>query len=156
VILISVDPGVRHAGIAIFAAGVLTTAFLVKEPSAINWASVCEVAYSAVYDAGVTNTKDIEGVVEIPQAYRGSPVPPGTLIDLAAAAGAIRGAIGGVWTMVYPRVWKKQVPKAIMNTRILERLSPDERSRISLPKNKARQTDVIDAIGIGLYKLNRL
>lgn len=93
-------------------------------------------------------------LIEVPEYQRGRRVNPNDLITLALRVGRIQGrvlAAGGTVELVTPSSWKGNVPKRIHNARTLARLTPEE--RVIVPAN-ARH-DVIDAIGIGLWRLGR-
>ena len=52
--------------------------------------------------------------------------------------------------LVKPAEWKGQVPKKIMNERVLSKLSAQERAIVKDNHN------AIDAVGLGLHVLGRL
>ena len=101
-----------------------------------------------------------EAIVELPQVYPRSKVDPNDLIVLAASAGRARQAIG--WaksSFVLPREWKKTLAKDTMLVRIVEALTDEERRVFFRVKDKLPEEahgNIIDAIGIGLWKLGRL
>lgn len=105
----------------------------------------------------VINRQAREGVFELPRYYPGSVRSiPNDLIDVAASAIRV-GGFARSWELVPPDKWKGQTPKAINHIRILEALTlieqgilRDAASRL-LPEH-----DVYDAVGIGLWRLNRM
>ncbi len=105
-----------------------------------------------------------EVIIERPQIYRDKKQKgkdPNDLLLLAVQEGIIRAVIfelNGLIIIsveiVLPRTWKGQVPKEIHNKRILKKLTLTETTR--LPKlSKTKAHNMIDAIGIGLWKLGR-
>lgn len=103
----------------------------------------------------------LELIVELPRVYpRDRNKRPNDLIDLAAAAGTY-AVLGHIKKFVHPRTWKGQVPKDIMVKRILARLTDKERAvydAYEVTRTRATKPDdnVVDAIGIGLWKEGRL
>jgi hypothetical protein len=88
-------------------------------------------------------------IIERPTVYSRSPVPPNDIVTLAIEAGRIAERFGEVeW--VLPRTWKGTVPKSIMTKRILAALTPEDFGPVPEDHN------VIDAIGLGLWRLDRL
>lgn len=58
---------------------------------------------------------------------------------------------------VWPSTWKGSVPKDIHQKRILAKLSPDEIEVIpKRPRAKDHDHNILDAVGVGLWKLRRL
>ncbi len=104
---------------------------------------------------------EYRAVVELPRIYPGSRSGrPNDLVDLAAAAGII-GAVFGPVEFVHPRTWKGTVPKEVMTRRILTRLTDEEhkvhdRYEAARPRAKKPDHNVLDAIGVGLWKRGRL
>ena len=164
--LVSFDPGLREAGLAVFTEGRLTFATLVKSNSLKRdgpaWKEMTkEVKYAlsltnlSVFHFGFTLAS------EIPQVYRegkGGNVDPSDLTNLAGVVGAVIGYLDPDEVFTYlPATWKGQVPKDRHQPRILARLDDVERfalARVSCPKSKLH--NVIDAIGIWLFHLGRI
>lgn len=98
-------------------------------------------------------------VVELPQIYqqRKQKGDPNALVDLAFAAGVFTSGAMGIDTellLVRPRAWKGTRPKHVCNKITLNALTEEEKARIpNLPKTKLH--NVLDAIGIGLWRLGR-
>jgi hypothetical protein len=94
-------------------------------------------------------------VVEWPKVYQGGKQKgdPSDLLPLAGVDSAVAALLPSrVVRTVYPFEWKGQVPKAIMTTRILARLSAEERAVLNacdcIP---SLRHNVIDAIGIARF-----
>lgn len=148
--LVSIDPGVHHAGVAYWEDGKLKHAYLLG-PVKDRWLGMID-------GLNRYNTETDTVVVEIPQVYPGSRVRPEDLIQLAASAGALARTFNGLsYIQARPAVWTKQTTtnKAIRLGRAWERLTPHERSYVDLPRAVIRQADVLDAIALGLWYLKR-
>lgn len=148
--LISIDPGVC-TGIAWWHIG------------GLYGAGACTVDdVHLVEPYGLYYREDMSVVCELPQVYRNaqSKGDPNDLIKVAVEVGqwkerALR--YGCPWTEVKPAYWKGQVPKPVHHARILRTLNERERAYvegIKLPASKMH--NVMDAIGLGLWKLGRL
>lgn len=93
--------------------------------------------------------------IERPQVYPRSKTNPNDLITLAIQVGRIIERVGLPTQTVLPREWKGQVPKGVMCRRITQALTPQERALLpGLPPSKLH--NVLDAVGIGLWKKGRL
>lgn len=155
--ILSIDPGVHECGVAVWGttAG-LQRAYLCQGLSTAMYAG----AWSSMAGAlGLSERDTSRVVIELPQVYvrSRSKGDPNDLIQLAACVGAIAQAFRHVPVHIFkPSEWKGQVPKLVMIERIKERLSPDESACVKLPKDKKFQTDVWDAVGLGLHYLKRL
>ncbi len=145
---VSVDPGVRHAGVAMWGEDKrLLRAFLVGPGE--EWLAFLEDL--------PRDGEAIRGVMEIPQIYPGKAVRHEDLIQLAVSAGAIAGHFGGHWTQARPAVWtratcQKKEPRL---ERAWRRLPVDEQARVIMPSTKLRRADVLDALALGLWWLGR-
>lgn len=100
-------------------------------------------------------------VIEKPQVYRAtrSKGDPNDLIDLAILVGRYVERCNGDVTLVTPAEWKGQVPKHIHARRILDALTDGERRVATVESaklSKSSRHNMIDAIGLGLWKLGRL
>jgi hypothetical protein len=175
VILVSVDPGLRHLGFAVFTDGTLTHAALIKNPvkqdrGPTAWWGMADTVVKAWDDltrrAGQVVRAPHAYVLEVPQVYRfgKSKGDPDDLIQLAGVGGAVGAALlklpapfKHVSTAhgYYPREWKGQTPKEIMLERIEERLTAEEKASIQ-PCAPSLRHNIIDSVGIGLCHLGRL
>lgn len=146
--LTSIDPGVHSLGVACFTERVLKGAYFLENDQQQYLAEMVSV---------------VEGdsvISEQMQAYA-----PGQqkgdqadILHVNITVGALMQhtvANKGFFQMVYPRTWKGNVPKEVMLNRIMSKLTEAEKKLLpKLPKTKLH--NVIDAIGIGLWKLERL
>lgn len=154
-VILSVDPSVRSAGVAVFdnrtliAAHRVTIAKADGEDPVNRWRRMA-LKIVLLAPEGVRTL-----IAERPQIYqRGGGRTKGDPNDLLGLAGVV-GALAAYLPLVevrsvLPATWKGQVSKEPMSTRILMALSPEERALVP-PSH-----DAIDAIGIGLHAIGRL
>jgi hypothetical protein len=161
--LLAIDPGLRELGAAFFRDGVLRRAWLVKNPERKARGLPAWMAIALeLQDTTLERTDQLPAlfVSEYPQSYvaKFQKGDQGDLIELSGVVGACAGALGyskGEVTSYLPAQWKKTVPKPIHNQRVINKLSPEELSAIdSVPESLKH--NVLDAIGIGLFKLGRM
>lgn len=143
-LLYAVDPGKKHSAVAAFLDGELVGVWFANEESA---ASVSEGNLGQV-------------VMEQPRAYPGSPVRANDLLDLTNAGMAVAAQLtraGERVMLIQPQAWKGQLPKPVTRKRIEAKLSPDELERAAycMSTAKGEKHNLWDAIGIGLFALNR-
>lgn len=165
--VITVDPGVRHFGWAFFEGNKLRQAGWKKPGGEQHFLLKNALAMRLLYDA----YKPEEVLIEMPKIYdvahqKGDQTD---IRNLAAAAGGMGGAVAGISvTPVYyvePASWKGQVPKNIFCRRVWECLSPVEQKHVNIIEPQlqrafsdgdGRGADIVDAIGLGLFRLQRL
>jgi hypothetical protein len=145
--LIAIDPG-EVSGVAFFSNGLLASAALTDVALGLLTAAM-------FWKADV--------VIELPQIYRASRSKgdPNGLITLAVMVGRYveRAKAQGAAevTLVKPAEWKGQTPKKVHNQRVLAKLSAEELRVLSTSGIKAKlEHNVIDAIGLGLWRLGRM
>lgn len=164
--MITVDVGVHHYAMAMWRDDQLSRAeYIDAEP----------LGDGSVHLKHAILTKDTV-VIEIPKVYdaQRQKGDQRDIRDLAMAAGGLAVAarfangVPGERTqvqLVEPREWKGTVDKKVMLARIWEKLSDEEKKAIRLQEKLITQgirhgrgpgADVLDAIGIGLWKLGRL
>ncbi len=183
--LLTLDPGIRGCGLAVFFNRQLHEALYIPNPmrKGGDLAAVVSMAGELVdhvaYKWG-NAPGPITIVVERPQIYRDAKQKgdPNDLPPLYAIAGALTAALGerGPIEAMHeylPREWKGTLDPEEMARRVRERLSEGEFGKVQLPSNtcdncRKRLTDddcckttclahnVFDAIGIGLKFLTRL
>lgn len=140
--MIAIDPGVQACGVAWFS----------------RKGELERAEYVHVSSIGALCSPFEKLIIEMPRIYPGSGQRKGDLndlLDLAAVVGRCEQRLGPLASRrVFPAQWKGQVPKKIMNARVLGKLSPDEQDRIK--RAGAKTHNVLDAIGIGLWALGRL
>lgn len=160
---ISLDPGLRHCGLAIWHGTALVWAGLVKGPKEGRgpqaWATMSDAVHTAVHTAKLPDFYVGGCVVEYPQVYARGPGDPADLIELAGVVGAVVANLSESppceITGYLPREWKGQVPKEIQNARTLAKLGPGEKAAM-VPCAASLVHNVWDAIGIGLAHLQKL
>lgn len=144
--MIGIDPGVKKVALA--------------ETSELkfNYGQLIRVQYDPP-DKIEFDISEQDVWIEMPRIYPGSGQTKGDLndlLDLSVVVGQMsERARGLTWNvkLIYPRDWKGNVPKAIMTTRILSKLTAEERSLIP---THAKAHNIVDAVGICLAKLGRL
>lgn len=157
--LCAVDPGVEATGLALFTDNKLEHVRLVR-------ASSLQSMIQAIYYVKWPHDYDVPDLVfiERPVVYpRDGIKKAASLMTVAIVAGAAAAAYGReTWTtidFVEPRTWKGSVPKEIHNTRVISILEKDEQEILISSMDDAPPSllhNVIDAVGIGLYKLGRM
>lgn len=166
--LLAVDPGIDRCGVALFLDGVLVRADHVGQPlSSKDAGGTPDVLDRVVSIAGhlhgwLEDHYEEHGpldllIVEWPQIYTpGKSKAPGkdiVLLGAAAASVAVR-IFAKERRSVRPDEWKGQAPKAVIQGRVVARLSDAERKTIAeLPDSRLHNT--IDAIGLGMWHLDR-
>jgi len=163
--LVSIDPGYRACGVAIFFDGRLAHAALVQSSVRLDTEGEQFVEMGrAVADYVLTHLAQVgfDVAIEYPQQYTSSPAPREPVQKLVGVIGSILAQLqartGGlnIRSSTYrPREWKGQVPKDVMGRRILGRLIEEEAQSIPTLR-KAALHNVIDAVGVGLHHLGRM
>lgn len=171
--LLSLDPGIRVAGAALFRGSTLIAAELIRSPEKTgNGVRACVVIAQEImsWAAHTLHMRTVgpmaartvdELIAEWPKIYATrlragktkedpNDMPP--LAGVGAALGAL--VYPATLNSVAPSDWKGQVPPDAFLDRIVGRLSSEERTH--LPAEGAKAHNVIDAIGIGLHHLGRL
>ena len=157
--ILCVDPGLRGCGVAVFDGGFLINAAYVENPVTHGR------GYKAHSEMGNAVSrwlaKDVDRVIiEHPRIYTGSGKPKSIdendLLDVVAVGAAVASWCNYRETeTVFPSEWKGQVPKEVMTERIRRSLSDIERHNIQKCKASLMH-NVLDACGIGLFRLGRL
>lgn len=154
-----IDPGARGCGLAYFKGPTLTYANFIANPETEgsgprSWFALADAVYADMKERSYR--VDVY-VCELMQIYfrPGKGANPNDLLELAAVSAAI-GASFPVKEAYgyYPRSWTGTSPKSVRQPRILAQLSDVERESI-LEKRKTFLDHAVDAIGIGLYHLER-
>jgi hypothetical protein len=139
---IYIDPGsLGNAGQAIFSCGSLVSANLLDKLEPIQW----------------WPGEDEILVLEHPRIYpQGRTKRPNDVVTLAYASGRLTANVPlNKIRKVFPRDWKGTIDADLVTARILERLTSNERALI--PNLSAELIhNVIDAIGLGLWDLQRM
>jgi hypothetical protein len=150
--LISVDPGLHHCGVAMWEGGKLAKAVLVRgDPTPRIGAGAASPMANAIVS---TFPPPWDLVIELPQVYavhRG--VDPNDLIALATVVGAVMSRAVNV-TYHLPAQWKGQTPKRITTSRARTSLSVEELLHIEECAPYLMH-NVWDAVALGLYHLKQ-
>ena len=138
--LVAIDPGER-AGIAYFHGGEL---LLAEAPQASR-------------PMQEPREKVKQAVLEVPFKYPRDNIDPNRLITLAVTAGRLLGRFEAKGVLfVHPRQWKGQRPKNVDIRYTYKLLSPNEQKVVDKATTlKTERHNVLDAVGIGLWKLGR-
>ena len=158
--IVCIDPGVRHAGISIFFEGELTHAFLVKGPKLDDPLGLVDIIAQEL-DVRIRDWKTL--IIEKP-TLRGGPRKKGMRVEdivrLSFNVGLFlelrHNALCTRAETPFPEDWKGTVKKEIMLERIPTFLTKEELGRVEWTRNKERNKDITDAIGIGLWKTGRM
>lgn len=161
--LIAVDPGLHHCGVAYFVGGRLVRASLVRNPDSVSGmgARAARPMARAVLDDTIAMLpRRVEAVVlELPQVYPGGRGGnPGDLIDLAGVVGGVAALLPTADVTFYrPPVWKGNVPKDIMERRTVAALDDTERAAMPGPAAcpPSLLHNVWDAVALGLYHVHK-
>jgi len=150
--LITVDPGKHLQGIAVFQNMILLQAGIVEAASLRGMTQGLFALCSEFEPAA--------GVVEIPRVYqqRDWKGDPQDLIAITIRAGISIAALAPFCEpqCVHPNTWKGNVPKKIHNQRVLDKLNEVELEIVDKSGvTKTKKHNMIDAIGLGLWKLKR-
>ena len=157
ILTMSIDPGVKNA-CAVWYEGRLVTAQLC--PGLGGQVHSClegiePVVMLAKHFEHVGRFETI--VIEKPVVYdtKSQKGDQQDLIGLAIVVGALTSALAPYaqgFLHVTPAQWKGQTPKKVTEQRARKALTEDELAVVELPRGKKGQTDVWDAIGIGLWR----
>lgn len=162
-VLVSLDPGTEQSGVALFRNGTLDDVDVIRV-SATQGKKEQRASYMArkvmLWAEKIKATKNAKIVMEYPQVYRhgpGADVDPDDVLSLVLVIGHVWGVCHGMdgndVSLVRPADWKGQVPKKIMNARVLGTLTDSERALVA--RNVGTNHNAIDAVGIGLWGLRR-
>lgn len=136
----TIDPG-NHTGWARFDSALLVACGLTTPAQWLELVLVMTADRPAI-------------LIEEPTLYPHSKARPADVMALQLKVGELKGRFemaGCKVELVQPRVWKHQIPKHVHNARTLKHLSNSERALA-----EGQRHDVLDAVGLGLWKLGRL
>jgi len=160
-LVIAIDPGVHGCGVAFLINGKLKAAYYVPT----NTESLIRDDMIDLHEVKATEACFI---LEKPQIYKTRLLKgdPNDLIDVAVAGGEMLGRLYDivVWHVsreritvekIVPAVWKKQLPKEVVQERVKPKLTPQELACVVKPKPASLMHNVWDAVGIGLWGVKR-
>lgn len=146
-LLISIDPG-KHTGFADFLGPKLRTAGVLNEKDLFSQLPMTPYPFTTLV------------LIEHPRWYPRDQKDVNDLLDLAVLVGEIKRYYemsSCKVELVWPRTWKGAAPKEITNARTVRSLSPAEITFLpKSPRAKNYDHNMLDAIGLGLWKLGRL
>ena len=144
--IVAIDPGTTCIGVAVFHNDNLTACYL---PRGRDWIETFR---------NVPKLGPEVLVVEDPRIYPVSKARHNDILKLARSVGAVVAKIDAPKTrLVTPATWKKSVPKHIHQRRILRALSERETAVLNDCKcPRSLRHNVVDAVGIGLWFLERM
>jgi hypothetical protein len=144
--LLCVDPG-KTTGLAVFRDNALIQAFAGPSSEILKKPPPSNVPLMTV-------------VIENPRWTPMRGVDPNDLLDLSRLVGRFEDyytRAGHTVFLVTPMQWKGSVKKSIHNRRVLELLTAHETMLLpKRPRAKDYDHNLVDAIGLGLWKLGRL
>lgn len=161
-LLITIDPGLRACGVAVFRDGSLVWAAAVRGPREGRgprlWRSLGTNVEAVLpgCEEGPGPSALWHVVIETMKVYVNGPGDPDDLLELAGIGGAISAAVPAWWTLegVLARDWSGQVPSAIRRERTRAWVEQNGwLDRVDLNTTARFQQDVWSAIGIGRWKL---
>lgn len=166
-LMVSIDPGLRHFGFALWRGVRLVDARLLygeactRIRGADAWNACRRALVARLIEFGVLPEHVDEFAYEAMQVYgRGTNANPADLFELEGVSGACSAAFVNAKCTGYPsRQWMKGRSEFANHNRIRDRLREDERQALInglglIPNGKHEH--VIEAVGIGLYHLRRL
>mgnify|MGYP000665018398 CR=1 FL=1 len=164
-LFLTVDPGLRGCGCAIFKDGVLFRAAYVfnsdKEGRGPTSHSHMATEVHRWVGRQLPPLPDMERLhvfVEFPRVYPHSDQQKGDLNDLLDVAGVASAVAAAFFPAqikhFYPQEWKGTIKKAVMTERIKKSLNSGEQMKVEKAGSKDHNT--YDAAGIGLHVLGRL
>jgi len=168
--LLSVDPGLRGCGCALWRDGQLVRTAYVRgsDDQEASFADVVEAMAEAAHTWQaevraffVTHEGPMRLVIERQRVYGGRAArgDASDLIDVAVVVGAIVGRLGVPSRIVLPQEWGC-AEKSVNMERVKRDLSLAELARVELPGSRGRvnkklSENVYDAVAIGLWALRQ-
>lgn len=166
--VLTVDPGLRCCGVAVWSpAGRLVRAGLAvnqvtKDRGPVAWAGMGKAAGSW-WSGTLSDTSPYAPpallLVERQVIQYGRTRNPADILELAGAAGAVVGQVGGEKVAGYFDIeWKGTIQGDAMTEMIRRRIQaePSEHRNIEWSWHKALEHNILDAIGMGLFFFDRL
>lgn len=181
--LLSVDPGLRKCGAALWRGPELVAAELVigeragddvaqtvtrMKTEISHWEPIKSNDDRHITPLWLVVKHELEVVCEYPRTYggRASRGDANDLVGVALVVGAILGRLACPSRLVLPEEWKGNAPKPdtkaeyerdgyVPEERARAALSADELACVRLPRDWRKKLDVWDAVGIGLWALKQ-
>lgn len=172
--VVTLDPGVRGCGLAVWDSGALVTAVYLPSPERVKVRGACAIAMAQALALWLMDHTWCEAVVEWPvqrntAALRARRSDVSDLLGVASACALVLSLSGPVHTPT-PEEWKGGVPKHIHTARVIGgalaadrlprvkgyrssapgQLSALDLDRIEWTKRRDLNHNIVDAIGIGV------
>ncbi len=159
--LLSLDPGIRGCGVALFDGATLVACDYVKSPARTGDDFTAMLAMATTVARWASNRADPYAwsmVAEVPRVY-GPSKSKGDNNDLLPLVGVgCAVATSATSAMrVFPHEWKHQLSKDVCHQRIRSRLDMDETNVLNdaCARAKSLAHNTLDAVGIGLHQVGR-
>ncbi len=160
--VVSIDPGLRQCGVAIWDCEHLVWAGLARNDYSGKNQFIAARSMSYSVWALVDKTPQ-QLVIERPQVIRGWTRNAESITALSLVVGALLVGARGCWPQLFeylPVQQKGNVPKPIMESRARARLSPAELLAVQLPYHNGKLSkslahNVWDAVWLGLQHIGR-
>lgn len=150
---VSVDPGKRLCGVAVWRGATLVRAGLVTTEleGPARWG---DLARKVAAYAGAPGETVQHLTVEMMQVYAHDGASKAAdLLDLAAVGGAVAGHLQAPSILApLPGTWKGQVPRDVLAEREARKWAAGD-ARIEKPRSKKLQGDVMAALALGRWTL---
>lgn len=157
--MITIDPNLRGCGVAVWGSEGLVRADYVVNPdrSGRGYETYTSMAVKVGHYLAPVSFGPV--LIEMPRIYgsvheKGDPNDTLDVLGVGAAVALALRNYGPV-QHVFPSEWKGTLKKKAMLERIWSKLTLHEQKQIQ-QTNKADTEDILDAVGIGLWKLGRL
>jgi hypothetical protein len=174
-LVLSVDPGVRGCGVALWRDDVLFVAEYVRNVAKAGDGGPrdCALMAQSILAWLIVHLSERGGgdavvdvvALEFPQTYggRAGRGDANDLISIAAVDGALAALFAGSAIQHYrPHDWKGSIKKPGTTTepypirgRVEGALRPEELTRVAWTRNVRHSWDIVDALGVGLHFLGR-
>lgn len=152
--LFAIDPGLREAGIAVFQDGELFDAFALYAERGEMPEEIRD--YISDYEI---RPGDRRIIIEGMSARKNMQAAWGDLFQIHLETGITIGMLGSDWKVIPANEWTGGRPKKVNHPLIRSILSPEELRVLDWNLKdtpKANHKEILDAVGVGLYELNRL
>lgn len=156
-LLLSVDPGLRACGVALWRDGELLRACAIRGGTEGRgpdvWRSLAASVVNWV-EAGLADGESGVVLVETMKVYAQGRADPADLVELAGVSGAIVGRLGWRAEGVRAAEWNGQLPSPIRRNRTREWVEAQGwNARVNLDTTARFQQDVWSAVGIGRWRV---
>lgn len=149
--LISIDPGVKALGAAVWSGGRLKRALCSVAPHGLHLGGCVEWHIASLHEY-----LPREVALEVMQERR--MVPSQDLMDVNVVGGIVAGTLSTRVVLCTSQSWKGGTPKSVNHARTRAQLDDGETKILaaalaSCPKRHHKE--ILDAVGIGLWSLGR-